>query len=155
MTAKCWKFALIISIAAVTIAAVAVPRAEEPTAGPIPTRSAAIAQPGVAAGDAAPEPLSPRMQEIRLALDRQKDQLADLHVRFAAAGDDATALAVQQEIERVKQETQLEVFRIQLRYAQQSGHDAALPEIEAAIAACLDPDLDSLQAQDSPRNDEP
>lgn len=95
---------------------------------------------GVQAADAdvmegrpAAEPRSPMMREIFAALETKQIAVAELQARFAAEGDATRALDLQREAETLKMAAELEILRIQLRYARDEGRDEAAARLEAAI----------------------
>lgn len=95
-----------------------------------------------AATTAAPrarEGLSPCQQAIQALLDREATQLAELDARLPGAFDEAAVLALQREIEQVKQETELQVMRVQADFARREGRVAQAEQIEAALAEMAAP----------------
>ncbi len=86
-----------------------------------------------------PRRLSPMGLEMQQVMDKEKEALAGLQARFAAARDAAAALAVQREIERLKVETEVALLRIQAGYARRAGQLEAAQRIEAAIEGILNP----------------
>ncbi len=66
-------------------------------------------------------------------LEDQNTRLAELHRRFQAAPDHASALAVQREIEMLKVETELALLRSQAESAREQGRASAAEAIEASI----------------------
>jgi hypothetical protein len=87
----------------------------------------------------AERPLSPLMVEIQAALAAQQVQVAALDARFAETNDETTALAIQQEIEQVKQDTELAILAIQARHARARGDLELAQSIDAAIATIQNP----------------
>jgi hypothetical protein len=87
----------------------------------------------------AERPLSPMMLEIQGALAEQQRQVAALDARFVEATDEAAALAIQRQIEQVKQDTELAILAIQARHARAAGDENLAQSIEAAIAAIQNP----------------
>jgi hypothetical protein len=83
--------------------------------------------------------LSPLMLEIQAALAAEQARVADLEARFAAAADEASALAIQKEIEQIKVETELSILRLQAEHARQEGRVEQAAQIEAAIAEMMNP----------------
>lgn len=119
--------------------------ADTPTIPDLPENQAEIAAaaqgqlvlekvPGEAAG-----PISPEMTEINEMLAAQRERVHELEARLASAADDAAALGLLREIELAKQATEIEILRIQARYAMQAGREAQAREIETVIAAMLSP----------------
>ncbi len=91
--------------------------------------------------DAVPaeRPLSPMMVEIQGALAEQQRQVAALDARFAETSDETAALAIQREIEQIKQDTELAILAIQARHARAAGDEDLAQRIDAAIAAIQNP----------------
>ncbi|MDO9695250.1 MAG: hypothetical protein Q7W56_10985 [Candidatus Latescibacteria bacterium] len=87
----------------------------------------------------APESLTPCQQAIRALLDREAAQLAELEARVPAAADAAAFLALQREIEQVKQDTELQVMRTQAQHARLEGRVEQAEQIEAALAEMAAP----------------
>jgi hypothetical protein len=92
-----------------------------------------------AAAPRGPESLSPCQQAIRALLDREAAQLSELEARVPAAVDGAAFLSLQREIERVKQDTELQVMRTQAQYARLEGRVEQAERIEAALAEMAAP----------------
>ncbi len=92
-----------------------------------------------AAAPRARESLSPCQQAIRALLDREAAQLAELDARLPGAADEGAVLALQREIEQVKQETELQVMRVQADFARREGRTAQADQIEAALAEMAAP----------------
>jgi len=102
--------------------------------GPAP----AEALPGLAAERPEAE-LSPRMQVLRSLLAAEEARLAELQSRLDAAPDAAAALAIQREIERVKQQTEVELLAAQAGFAREAGQEEKAAAIEAAIDELTSP----------------
>jgi hypothetical protein len=112
-------------------------------AAPIPENAAEIAaiasgelvlEPLPAAEAAGPQALTPEMVEITAALAAEREQVNDLTYRLPTAADDATALALEQQIETAKQGAEIAILGIQARYARAAGREEQAQAIEAAIA---------------------
>jgi len=86
-----------------------------------------------------PAPASEMMQEIREVLETEKATLASLGVQLERAADHEAALATQKQVERTKQDTELQLLRIQADYARQEGRETQAAEIESAIERILNP----------------
>jgi hypothetical protein len=89
-----------------------------------------------AGGDAS---LSPEMAAIREALAAGQARVDELEARLVAASGDEAALAVMRAIEQAKQDTEIEVLRIQAEHARLAGRETQAQEIEAAITQMLEP----------------
>ncbi len=86
--------------------------------------------------DAQPAPereLSPMMVEIESLLEAEKLAVEERRVQMTQTTDMAQRVALMDEIHQLKTDTELEILRVQLRYAQQEGHLDTAQEIEAAI----------------------
>lgn len=91
---------------------------------------------------AAEEPtreLTPRTHALRAALDAEQAQLAELQARLETAPDADAALAVQRDIERVKQQTEIDLLTAQARFAREAGQEQQAVAIEAAITELTSP----------------
>lgn len=90
-----------------------------------------------AAATAAAEAPAPRLDpvylEISSVLQEQQDRLQELYARAAEPGDETGILALQREVEQVKMETEVELFRIQLRLAEKRGDVREMELLDAAI----------------------
>ena len=86
-----------------------------------------------------PRPLSPRMAEIRALIDAQSRGLRELSAAYAAAASHAEALEVERRVQELKLNTEVEIFRVQARYAVAEGRTADAAKAEAAIEALLAP----------------
>lgn len=117
----------------------AVAAAAEPPAAAATPAVATILDAGAPAGAprkavAAADPAIARMQaEIEANLARERQTVEELQARFARTTDPQAALALQHEVEQVKKDAQLEVLRIQLRHAQESGATQAARELQTAV----------------------
>jgi hypothetical protein len=86
-----------------------------------------------------PDPRAPMLAEIHTAMTEEKATLAELRAELIAAPTDAAAAAVIARIGTVKQDVQLEILRIQLRYARERGRERQAQQIERAIAKIFSP----------------
>lgn len=77
--------------------------------------------------------LTPMHQEIRQADDDTRLQLAAIHERLKTTVPGPEYLELQREIEAIKRESQIRVFDIQLRHAQEAGR----PDDAAHLAQAL------------------
>lgn len=80
------------------------------------------------------ESLSPRLLEIRDLLEGRDKQLETLTAQFQAASDDAEAMRIMREIHTLKAGTELELLKIQLRYARKDGNHEAVARLEETLA---------------------
>lgn len=112
--------------------------AEPPAAAATPTVATMrdAGAPAVALRKVAPaaDPAIARMHaEIEARLARERQTVEELQARFARTTDPQAGLALQHEVEQVKKDAQLEVLRIQLRLAQESGATQAARELQTAV----------------------
>jgi len=84
-------------------------------------------------------PASPMMLEIKSTLDANRTAVAELAARAAATPAHDANLAIQREIAVLKQQAELDVLAIQVRYARADGNEELADQIEAAIAAIISP----------------
>jgi hypothetical protein len=108
--------------------------AANPDAG-IPAENA----PDVVAPLAGDTRLSPMLQEIKVLWETRQAERAALEEQFRMAGDEATALAIQREIEELMVQTELSILRIQADHARREGRIADAEKIEAAITEMTSP----------------
>jgi len=83
--------------------------------------------------------ITPMMAEIEALLKAEAEALADLNASFQQARDETEALAVQEEISRIKVETELNILRVQIRHARAAGHEDVAVKLEAAIEKMTNP----------------
>lgn len=95
---------------------------------PIP---AAIARPRPAA--------TPLLSDLYDVLDRQDAAVAVLQSELARTADPMAALAVQRRIEKVKQDAEVELLRVQATHARAAGKAALAAQLDAAIAELTAP----------------
>ena len=90
--------------------------------------------PAVPAASRSQSPLAADMARL---LDAERASLTALKARFDAAANEASALEVEREIERVKADTEISLLRVQAEYARREGQEQAAREIESTIEAAL------------------
>jgi len=96
----------------------------------------------IAASASVAEPareLSPMMQEIQIAMETARLQVADLKLRHDAAVNDEEAMDIMREVVRVKRESRVEMMRIQLRYARLDGNTELVAELEDIVSRMTAP----------------
>ena len=104
----------------------------------------ALAAPGSAAENrpasapTAPE-LSPMMVEINALLDAERLALADCRLEMDRATDMERRVELMERIHELKTGTELEILRVQLRYAREAGRLDTVQELEEAIEFMTDP----------------
>jgi hypothetical protein len=118
----------------VALALVAGAGAREPAPGLVPQTvdEPAAAPPGLL--ELPRESLSPRLLEIRDLLEGRDKQLEALSARFRDAADDAEAMRIQREIHDLKSGTEVELLKIQLRYARREENHEAVVRLEETLA---------------------
>ena len=79
------------------------------------------------------------MQAIQAVLDREAARLSELETGMETAAGESALLALQREIERVKEETELQILRVQADFARREGRLEQAAEIEAALAEMTAP----------------
>jgi len=87
----------------------------------------------------ADQPLTPRMQEITDLIEAERETLRQLNAQLDAAIDQNTHLQIIKQIEQLKQDTELGILEIQLKYARLEGNIDAVAELEAAILQLTSP----------------
>ena len=98
---------------------------EGPTGGPAEVDTEQVA---------APKATSPLQIELQAALDREIEELAALQLRYDNARGPLEALEVQQEIDTLKQASELSILTIQAKHARLAGKTEAADEIERLVA---------------------
>ncbi len=92
----------------------------------------------------------PMMLEIRAVLEHASEQSTQLQLQFETATNETTALGIQRELEKLMQDSEIEVLQIQARYARARGDNDMADGIEASIANILDPKV-PVARTDRPR----
>jgi len=118
------------------------------TNAPVPTDTATPAD--------ADQPVgfeSPQARELKALIASETAALAELQTRLDGAGADDAALAVQREIEQVKQQTEIDLLRLQARFAREAGQADRAAAIDAAIGELTAPRPVGVP-QDRPAPDE-
>lgn len=137
---------LFLSVACVLSAGMAAVAGGNPgpaaSAAPVPE----VAETAATAAPRAQESLTPCQQAIRELLEREATQLAELEARLPAAADAPAFLALQRQIEQVKQATELQVMRTQAEFARREGRVEQAEQIEAALAEMSAPRQPSAPA---------
>jgi hypothetical protein len=96
--------------------------------------------PGAAVTRRPARKLTPMMAEIFTYMEAREAALTARRQQLVAArADHATALALQLEMQKIKFDTEIEVLRIQARYATAEGRTADAQRIEASIEERLNP----------------
>ncbi len=92
------------------------------------------------AGVARPRPAAtPLLADLFDVLDRQEAAVATLQTELARTADPMAALAVQRRIEKVKQDAEVELLRVQATHARAAGKAALAAQLDAAIAELTAP----------------
>jgi hypothetical protein len=86
---------------------------------------------------------SPFAREVARRIESEGRALVELHRRFEAAKDTPTALAIQQEIEALKRETEVFLLRLQAERARREGRPELAARIEQAIETITNPKLET------------
>jgi hypothetical protein len=124
--------ALLLSLAATLAAAGAGPVAEtRPDDRKATVPSVALDRPD----DGAPavRPLSPMMIEIEQVLENQKLAVAELRSELSRTTDGGRKIELLHTIHQLKADAELEILRVQLRYARREGRLETVQKIEEAI----------------------
>ncbi len=112
-----------------------------PTPGPDPENVALPDRPtelpGLLAAD--PETLSPMLREIVELWKAQDVAMAALNAGLEKSVDHAAALALQRQVENLRTSTEIQILRIQARYARQEGRMDVAVQIEQDIAQLTAP----------------
>ena len=83
--------------------------------------------------------LSPMMTEIQAVLDRQDASLTDLQSRLKTAPAERDALALLRQVDRVKRDAEVDILKIQRRYALEAEDLEAVARIDASIGQLTNP----------------
>jgi hypothetical protein len=95
--------------------------------------SGAAAAPADPAAMVKPAPRSALALKIAAARDAERAAMEALRAKLSAATDQATARAVQKEMEQLKQDGEVQLLRIQAEHHRAAGRRAVAERIEAAI----------------------
>jgi hypothetical protein len=98
------------------------------------------AAPGAAGVARALRAVSPVFLEIAELHAASRARRQELQVRLASASDPRDALEIQRAIEQLKQDTEVEMLRIQKRHAEARGDDACVEYLARAIRWILEPE---------------
>jgi hypothetical protein len=131
------------------IAVVPAAPAEAPTRTEAPT-PAAVESPKLPTPELRLRAATPRVRELLTTWDARERRLTELRSELAATGDRARSVALEDEIERFKFETDLEMLRIQAQYARREGQVEMAEKLESAVAR-LAAQRSSAQPNPSPR----
>ncbi len=82
---------------------------------------------------------TPLLADLFDVLDREDAQVAALQAELARIADPMAALAVQRRIEKVKQDSEVELLRVQATHARAAGKSALAAQLDAAIAEMTAP----------------
>ena len=82
---------------------------------------------------------SPMITEIRATLDASRLEIADLTAQAPAHRSHEADLALQTQVAQLKQQAELDILAIQVRYARGDGREELARQIEADIAAIISP----------------
>ncbi len=95
----------------------------------------------------------PRMVEIRGVLDKERRDVADLVAVLNRTVDHAERLALQMNIAEVKKNAEVDMLKVQLKYALSENKDDAVARLEASIESILNPVV-RLAPEQRPATDE-
>lgn len=87
---------------------------------------------------AAPEDLTPRALEVRQRLELEKIELAKLNTTLAEATDPEARREVLQAINALKEATEIDLTRIQIKHAKLEGRTELAMELENALKLRLE-----------------
>lgn len=122
-------------------------RAAEPGA-PATSPSAAPGQAATSAASSAAAPaapvaakraLSPMLAEMHTFIEAQDLKLAELNAKQAAAHTNDEGIALQQQIQALKLDTEVSLLRIQATYARREGRAQDADRIESVVRDMLSP----------------
>lgn len=83
--------------------------------------------------------LKPMTMEINTVLDLARVEVAALQERFDNESNDNAALALSVQIEQIKINTELDILRVQKRYAEAAGNTELATELEEALTSMTSP----------------
>ena len=95
---------------------------------------------------------NPMMLEIRTVLEAAREQSNALQQQFQAATNEGEALGIQRELEKLMQDSEIEILEIQARYARARGDEDLAEDIEANIANIREPQV-PIERANRPRPD--
>jgi len=123
--------------------AVAASAAEPESSAPANARPA-TEKSVVAAQPAQPAPHTPMALEIDALLDAARSTVAVLQEQFENATNDKTAVDLIRQIEEAKKNAELDILRVQLKYARAEGRTALAAELTAALTRMTTPPAQSV-----------
>lgn len=80
------------------------------------------------------EALTPMQREIRLCIEQEQRELAQLSAAYATSKSDEEARSLQKQIHAVKSNAERSVLQIQLAWARAEARQEAVVELEQALA---------------------
>ena len=78
--------------------------------------------------------LTPMNKEIRLVLLAERDEVERLTASLAGVKDDTEAIAIQRQIGAVKQQAEIDIMEVQIRFSEAAGNHEQAEAIREAIA---------------------
>jgi len=94
--------------------------------------------------------VSPMIAEIRATLEASRLAVADLAAQAPLNRDHAADVALQKQVSQLKQQAELDILAIQLRYARADGKEELALKIEAGIEAIISPPAPERPAEARP-----
>ncbi len=97
--------------------------------------------------------ISTRMTDIRSVLDKERHDVSELVVLLRQTEDHAERTVLQRRIAEVKKNAEVEMLRVQLRYARTANQIDTVTKLEASIRQILDPVVPSVATSASTQAD--
>jgi hypothetical protein len=113
------------------------------------TVSPEVPQTTVQTGDT----ISTRMTEIRSVLDQERHDVSELVILLRQTTDHAERVDLQRRITDVKKNAEVEMLRVQLRYARTANQVDAVAKLEASIKQILDPVVPTVSTSATDQNE--
>lgn len=84
--------------------------------------------------------MTPMQREIQQLLDREREALRVLRLRFENASGVDEAVGIQREMRQVKLDSEIALMETQLRYLRQDGNEAAAASVEETLRLLRNPE---------------
>ncbi len=99
--------------------------------------TAATESKGPAEDPVAEREISPMQLEIQERVELERGELETLYEQFRNAASHKEAMQIQKQVQEMKINTRIDLFKIQAKYARERGDEARAVEIEAIIESLV------------------
>jgi hypothetical protein len=97
--------------------------------------------------------ISTRMTEIRSVLDKERLDVSELVIILRQTTDHTERVDLQRRIAGVKKNAEVEMLRVQLRYARTANQIDAVAKLEASIKQILEPVVPTISTPATDQNE--